>query len=296
MYQFGYEWRWCVLLNIYFQSEKEVIHFCESLFSYHKQIELKWKTHKDWGNHLQFDGDKINHETVQAMARAMVDVFITYQLSNEIKRIIKDNYYYTNSDEIEHILELTHLILKDEHRHLQFKNSTRPTQLLLSLFIENMINITTIHYDSIVKFRLNIFKEQLIDYIGLAIDEFKQEEDHQEFVEVLRKYISKKKSTYGEIHVLQGNNFSFFRSNGKPFTTLELRNIMYGEPLYIVGLDVNELNLAPLVAIAPQKINIYGDHPSDPKTLTVINVFQERVVFESYRHFPFQHTLENRSK
>lgn len=280
------------MLNIYFQSDKEVIHFCESLFSYHKQINLKWKTHKDWGNHLQFDRDVVHQETIKAMARAMVDVFINYQLSNEIKKIVMEKYYFKSNDEIDHLLELTYVILKDEKRQSQIKSRTRPIPLLLSLFVENIIHSDTVHYQSIINFRLNKFKKELIAYIGLAIDEFKLEEDHQEFVEVLRNYIANKKPTYHDIHVLQGKDFSFFRSNGKPFSTLELRNIMLQEPLYVVGLDVNELNLAPLIAIAPRKIHIYGDDPSEPKTLTVINVFQERVVFKAYSQFPFLHTLD----
>jgi hypothetical protein len=50
------------------------------------------------------------------------------------------------------------------------------------------------------------------------------------------------------------------------------------------------------VAMAPEKIKIYGDHPSEPKTLTVINVFQERVDFEPYNNFPFAFYLNNRQK
>jgi putative sporulation protein YtxC len=249
--------RWCLLLNIYFESDKEVIHFCESLFRYNKQIELKWKTNEDWGNHIYFNEDIVNQETVQAIGKAMVDVFILFRLTNEIRKLIMEKYYYTNDDEIDEILDHTHWILKEGHP--QLKNSTRPTQLVLSLFIENITDVSAVHFDSIVKFRLNLFKDQLLNYIGLAIDEFKQEEEHQSFVEMLRTYILKKKPTYNEIHVVQGNNFSFFRSNGKRFSSLELRNLMHREPLYIVGLDINEMNLAPLVAIAPQRIHIYGD-------------------------------------
>jgi|SRR5690625_1418123 len=281
--------RWCLLLNIYFESDKEVIHFCEHLFRYNKQVELKWKTNEDWGNHLYFDEENVNQESIQAMGKAMVDVFIAFRLSNEIKKLVMEKYYYTNYDEIDEILEHTFLVLKEGHSQVGY--GTRPTQLLLSLFIENITNVSVVHFDSIVKFRLNIFKEQLLDYIGLAIDEVKQEKEHQSFVEMLRTYILKKKSTFNEIHVVQGVNFTFFRSNGKQFSTLELRHLMYQEPLYIVGLDANELNLAPLIAIAPQKIYIYGDNPSEPKTLTVINVFQERVYFESLSHFPFPQSL-----
>ena len=123
--------------------------------------------------------------------------------------------------------------------------------------------------------------------VGLAIDEYKREEDHQEFVNMLREYIAKKEPIYNVVHIVQGNTFSFFKADGKRFTRMELRMLMQKEPLYIVGLDEDELNLAPLVALAPKKIKIYGDDPSEPKTLTVINVFQERVDFESINKFPF---------
>jgi len=68
---------------------------------------------------------------------------------------------------------------------------------------------------------------------------------------------------------------------------MELRTVMQNAPLYIVGLDEDEWNLAPLIAMAPKRIKIYGDLPSEPKTLTVINVFQERVDFEPIQKFPF---------
>jgi hypothetical protein len=62
---------------------------------------------------------------------------------------------------------------------------------------------------------------------------------------------------------------------------------MQSEALYIFGLDENELNLAPLIAMVPEKIKIYGNDPSEAKTMTVINIFQEKVIFEHDRHFPF---------
>ncbi|WP_099158727.1 putative sporulation protein YtxC [Virgibacillus ndiopensis] len=283
------------MLEVYFGSDKEVITFCEHLFRYNKQIELHWKTDKDWGNQLQLDYNLPDNETLETIAQSMVDVFKLHRLTDMIKNIIKDYYYYSNTDEMERIMDLTNWIFSGEDDDsLQVRKNQDPSQLLLSLFIANIKNTSTIHYDSIVKFRLKVFKDQLIHYVGLAIDEFKREEDHQAFVNTLRDYIAKKESGFNVIHVLQGSTFSFFRDNGKRFSKMELRMIMQQEPLYIVGLDENELNLAPLVAMAPKKIKIYGDHPSEPKTLTVINVFEEKVEFEPYHKFPFPFYLNNK--
>jgi len=262
--------------------------FCEHLFRYNKQIELHWKTHKDWGNHLQFPYDAFNHESVNAIAKSMVDVFVTHRLSETIENIIKQKYYFKNVDEIERIQELSHWIFTGEDADcLKLRNNKDPVQVLHSLFIANITNEATIHYDSIVHFRLKVFREQLVHYVGLAIEEFKREEDHQAFINMLREYIEKKETGYSEIHIVQGNTFTFFKPDGTQISTMELRRIMHQEPLYLVGLDIEELNLAPLIAMAPEKIKIYGDYPSEPKTLTVINVFQERAEFESFNNFPF---------
>lgn len=268
--------------------------FCENLFQYNKEIELHWKTHKDWGNHIQFKHDPFNDQSIDAIASSMTDVFIAHRLPRMIRHIVQEKYYFQNTEEIERILELSHWIFTGKDADcIKVKKNKEPVQILHSLFAANIKNVTTVHFNSIVNFRLSVFKDQLIHYVGLAIEEFKREEDHQAFIDMLREYILNKKTEYNEVHIVQGDTFSFFKPNGKQFSAMELRKIMHEEPLYIVGLDIDELNLSPLIAMAPAKIKIYGDDPSEPKTLTVINVFQEKVTFESYSNFPFPYYLKN---
>src|SRR5690625_4908778 len=101
------------LLEVYFEYDKEVISLYEYLFRDNKKIELNWKTHKDWGNQLQFTEHVLNQHTNYSIAKAMVDVFISHRLSKLLKVIIREDYYYTNNDEIERILELTHWFYRE---------------------------------------------------------------------------------------------------------------------------------------------------------------------------------------
>lgn len=274
------------MLELYFTCDEEARRFCEQLFHYNKHIELQWKTNKDWGNQLQLK-QMIHEQTLEYVGQSIVDVFCMYRLTHSIQYIIKNIYYFENSEEIERILELSHWLILSDNEETSFKKQKNPILTLTSIFMENLRHTTSFHYDSIVKFRLKPFKEELVYFVGLAIDEFKREEDHQTFIHMLREYIVHKKARYEEVYVIQGENFTFFKPNGKRFSKLELERFMRNEPLYMVGLDINEWNLAPLVALAPQKINIYGNHPSEPKTLTVINIFQERVTLKSLNQFPF---------
>ncbi|GGJ84646.1 hypothetical protein GCM10007063_03930 [Lentibacillus kapialis] len=281
------------MLEVYFESDKEAISFCENLFQLNKKIELHWKTTEKWGNHLQLDYQESSDRFMEAVAGSMVKVFVAHRLTNMIDRIIKHNYYYSNSDEIERIMDLSHWIVAGNDEDSQFvRNNKDPRKLLHSLFLVNIKNSGTLHFNSLINFQLKVFKDQLIHYVGLAIDEFKREEDHQAFVDTLRNYIVKQKPEFEIIHVMQGEPFSFFKPDGKPFSRMELRVLMRDAPLYIVGLDTGELSLSPLIAMAPEKIKLFGDDPSDPKTLTVINIFQERVEFKPLGSFPFSHDLK----
>lgn len=274
------------LLEVFFESNKEVISFCEQVFHYNKRIEVHWKTNEEWGNQLIIKKCTSKNENDEAIIKSMVDVFIEYRLNKMIREVIEKKYYYSNHEEIERILSIAFGIVTGKDYTILLRGKD-PKGLLYTLFKSNIEDSATVHYDSIINFRLNVFRENLVHFVGLAIDEFKREEEHQTFINMVREYVTNKQSTYPTIYVVQGPSFSFYKPNGEKFSKVELKELMKQEPLYIVGLDENEWNLAPLIAMAPNNIHIYGDLPSEPKTLTVINIFEEKVKFKSYKQFPF---------
>lgn len=159
--------------------------------------------------------------------------------------------------------------------------------VLFELFKRNIVNKKTIHFDSVIKFQMKSFHNYLTNMVGLAIDEFKREEEYQNFIHSIREYINHRKPKHDEIHIVQSERFLFYNKKGHRYTEKELRAFMYKEPLYMIGLDENEMNLAPLIALLPSNIFIYGDDSSEARTLSIINIFQERVTFCSLNKFPF---------
>jgi len=276
------------LLELYFSSDKEAIRFCEQLFQYNKQIELHWKTNSEWGNQLVLDETNSTPRLKDSLMKAMMDVFMMHRLTPMMSDIITKKYYYSTGEEIERILELTDWIFSgDDADSLELRSSDDPLEMLQALFYANINVQKVIHFDSIIQFRMQPFKSLLMEYVGLAIDEFKREEDHQTFINTIREYVVKRREEYTTIHILQGDSFVFFLDDGKPIPKKELQSIMQKEPLYLVGLDTEEWNLAPLVAMKPKHIIIYGNDPSEPKTLTVMNIFDERVTIKPVQQFPF---------
>src|SRR5690606_4971084 len=123
-------------------------------------------------------------------SNSMTEVFITHRLGNLIKNIIKKHYYFSNSDEIERIHDLSNWIFSgNDAESIHVRKGVNLKHVLYSAFHRNIQDRTTVHYDSIVKFGLKTFKDDMIHYVGLAIDEYKREEEHQEFINGLRNYV-----------------------------------------------------------------------------------------------------------
>lgn len=271
-------------MDIYLYSSKEVICFCENLFKYYKQLELIWKRDESYGNRIHLIDTKRTVELDKAIAKSLVTVFYNFHLSKMMEKILRKNYYYSDELEIERILQHAYSLLYDDENE-QLKKSFK--RKLTNQLMEIVETEHTIYLESICNFQLNTFKTKLIDVVGLAIDEFKQEEEYQEFINNIRIFLRRKKSIFKEIHIVQGKKLSFFKPSGKRISKIELNKILKEEPLYLLGLTPSDYTLAPLVAMAPRKIIIYGDSRFEEKTKTILNIFEERVIFKSLSHFPF---------
>ncbi|HLR15773.1 MAG TPA: sporulation protein YtxC [Bacillota bacterium] len=278
------------MVEFYFLSDKEVSRFCEGVFRELKSIEFLWKQHEDFGNCIQLEIDlpTVNEETLHVFATSFVDVFMTFRLRPYIRKILRTTYYFENETEMNHIIDVSQWILLGEDTDSKvLREAYDIPQALYNMFLSMVKSGETIYFDSTCQFRIASMKELFIEHVGLAIDDYKREEEHQAYVHMLREYVSGQESTTDEIHVIQGSSFQFFKGNGKKMAPFEIKSMMHHAPLYVVGLDADEFNLAPLVALSPKHIYVYGDDSTDPKTVMVMNVFQERVSFYPLYHFPF---------
>lgn len=272
------------MLEIYFKSDKEVKAFRNQITPYRKQIRVYQQANDDWGDKLKLEGDITGIELINVVSSVMAGVFIEEHLSDTIIRTITDNYFFTDPDEINRIYDFSMWILFETDPDSQYLRDNADTKKLLQhVFYLQLKEHASIHFSAILRFRLAHFLTFVHECVGKAIEEFKREEDHQAFLDTLRHYIEKQEPVVDLVHVEQGENFTFYNEKGEVISKDMLRFWMYQAPLYALGLHENEFNLSPLIAMLPAKIKIYGDDPADPKTMTLTNIFQEKVEFETKR-------------
>ncbi len=269
------------MLEVYFESDKEVTAFRNQLNPYRKQIRVHQQTDAKWGSRLRLEGDIARAELIHLISTVMANVFIEEHLSDVIIHKITDGFYFSDPDEINRIYDFTMWILFETDADNQYlREHVDTANLLQHIFFLQLKEHTSVHFNGIIHFRLAQFLDFVRECVGRAIEEFKREEDHQAFIDMLRHYIEKKDPCVDLVHIEQDENFIFYNEKGEVISKDMLRMWMFQAPLYALGLHENEFNLSPLIAMSPAKIKVYGNDPADPKILTITNIFQERVEFK----------------
>lgn len=283
------------LKKINFEEKKEALAFCDWMLEKSESVSIDWNSSKKWGYLINIDTANESDSSLHYMLiQGLIHVFLLHRESSWLTDIIRNCYYYEDEDEVGQIYEMCLSFLKEPQSEEEKMvpchelSHGQHIKLLHQVFQKALNEETVFHFDSIVTFRLYEYRQELIEFVGYAIDEYKREEEYQLYIEHLREYINLKPVGVTHLIILQGEPFQFYNTKGHCFTPSELKSLSREEPLYLFGLNEEELNIAPLIALAPEKISLYGDNYQDPKSLTVRNVFQERVEFFPRNEFPFK--------
>ncbi|MFP7493347.1 sporulation protein YtxC [Terribacillus saccharophilus] len=266
---------------MFIKSKQEMDTFCSCLTMLDNTEKVYVDEDERWGY-----AATIHDGYHQRIALALVETFLYHRETDWIKQVAREVYYFKDEEAIKRIAELTHTMIVGD-RYEEAKEPSLPRQRITKSFQEIAAKHLRVFYDAVIQFRSSGYKEALIEIVGDAIEEYKLEEEYQLYVENLREYIGKKTVQPQVIHVIQGQDFSFYKDEGTRFSNEEINAYAEEEPLFLAGIGKQEKNITPLIAMSPQKIYLYGDQPSEPKTLTVINIFQERAVYLPLHQFPF---------
>ncbi|RCW66333.1 sporulation protein YtxC [Saliterribacillus persicus] len=273
--------------TIYFHNLKEAKTFYRYVQAKSLLLFVKWSPIDVLHIEVSKKRDALTSEAVKEIALGLAKVFVTHKEYQMIRTILGESYYFTEEHEVDRITAISLAILnKDEDIYEASIHKHELHDTLQMIFYYN-IESTSIDFDSIVRFRMHLYQEHLIQIIGMAIDEFKREEDYQLFLQSIREFLQRRPPEIETLHILQGNPFIFYYENGKRISVKEMNELLCHTPLYLFGLESNEKNLSPFLALAPKKVIIYGEDPTEAKTQNILNIFEENAKFSSLEAFPF---------
>jgi putative sporulation protein YtxC len=229
------------------------------------------------------DGN-FSNELVNKVKTAFYDFITTMKRDDWFLDIIKNHYFFHDEEEQQQIMEIIYSILEGQREDLAvfLKETKKDTSFIEEaidhIFKENV----SFSFDSLLKFRLRPYLQMLEEYVELAIDEYKMEQEYQMFIQMLREFLFKREPKMSTLHVLFDEEITFYNENLEEIKRAELtkmidRKLLVNHPVY-----VDSVSIAPLLSIAPTSIFLYTNDPDEPLVRTIKNIFEERVTIKSF--------------
>ncbi|AUM63986.1 hypothetical protein GOP56_21380 [Brevibacillus sp. 7WMA2] len=132
-----------------------------------------------------------------------------------------------------------------------------------------------LYLEGFVKFRLKNYRILLDKAFEMGLQQYQQDKEYQEFVELLRFFVSKQEHRYPLVHVVlrETQEFIMYDQDDTKIDLSQVDTILGFRP------DRQEDHImSALIALAPEKIVIHGVEDSNVLMQTMRAVFGDRVL------------------
>jgi len=215
----------------------------------------------------------------QCIANLLADVLIDDWQESTLHRLFNRRFHCFQAHEREQIIRLTQEILEqyDAGPNGHFYRAARKSRAreLLSAWLkeESYINL-----DGFLHFRLRSHWEELESVLYLAINQYLQEKEQQEFVGLLQHFLEILEPKHEVVHVVlkSAQEFSILDEQGH---VIPIDNLSFEPETPLSQADHADMLLSVLLSVAPSKLVLHaGTFQSRPKTLKLLaQVFAQRV-------------------
>jgi putative sporulation protein YtxC len=211
-------------------------------------------------------------------AEALTNFIIHVKRAELLDQILANRFYYENEEERLQIIEIVEAMCLGKREELTALTAKINEHAIVKQAVASVFESDdAVLLDSLFTFRLKDYVRALTQYLHVAIDEYKMEQDYQMFVNMLRDYVNKQKPKKQLVHLSLTDPVCFYDENRKEMTRDEVmelvdRRLLFNHPVYI-----DSAVIAPLLSIAPKKIFLYTEAGEKPLVRTLRNIFEERL-------------------
>jgi len=264
-------------LSMYFKNQNINIALMESdSKSYHF---VKFIIRDEDINKLNIDETRLNFNVYAA--NVLHDIIVdNYQIEN-LKKIVKDKYYYFRDDEAESIINrcadiLKGVNLKSNEDYLYYIN--RKNDIVGKIF-EYLKDNTEFIIEGFATFRLKGHNEELENLVEKVVEEFLIEREYDEFIKLLRYFVEIQDCKIDVVNIVIGKDGSYciYDEKNREITE-ELLKELFGDALSNEK-NCDDLLVSSLITAAPRHIVIHNvDNVKNKEiTETIKNVFDNKV-------------------
>ncbi len=215
------------------------------------------------------DNKKFVHEVSCILSCLVID-----ELEESfLKMILLKNYFYFNSTEMKHILELCYEIFSDDFNTYFDKKHN----LLIDSFENYLITNKSIILTGFINFRIKNYMTILEDVVDEAVNSFVVEKEYLEFISLLKMYVNSQNSNCDVVHLIYNKNNSTLLDEDKNQINVS-DDIFKAKYLSDISFSSNDYALNTLLTLVPKKIHIHLiDNCIDEFIHTISLIFENRV-------------------
>ena len=215
------------------------------------------------------DNKKFVHEVSCILSCLVID-----ELEESfLKMILLKNYFYFNSTEMKHILELCYEIFSDDFNTYFDKKYN----LLIESFENYLVTNKSIILTGFINFRIKNYMTILEDVVDEAVNSFVVEKEYLEFISLLKMYVNSQNSNCDVVHLIYNNNNSTLLDKDKNQINVS-DDIFKAKYLSDISFSSNDYALNTLLTLVPEKIYIHLiDNCIDEFIHTISLIFENRV-------------------
>ena len=230
----------------------------------------KFKNYKNIIIHYRGnDNQKFTHEVSCILSYLVID-----ELEEKfIKQIISKNYFYFDSSEKQHILEICFDIFADDF-NLYFD---KKYNYLIDAFETYLNTNKSIVLSGFLNFRIKNYLDVLENIVDEAVNTFVIEKEYLEFISLLKMYINSQKTTCDIVHIIYTNETSILLDKDKNIIDVS-HDIFKAKYLSDITFSSNDYALNTLLTLIPKKIYIHLiNNYIDEFIHTLSLIFENRV-------------------
>jgi putative sporulation protein YtxC len=184
----------------------------------------------------------------------LVEMFSQLKEKKIMAKILEEKFFYTEEIERNQIISIAQEMFSHEFR----KNKKKMRKALLKFFTELPQSFS---FDAFLQFRIKTYGSNLLQVVEYAIDEYKLEQDYQNYVNELQQKMKESVETLPMIHFFHSDIFEVYT---------------HEKQLIAVYTEKDEI-INKVVQIGPKEIFLYTEYLDHPIIVTMLNVFQERI-------------------
>ncbi|MFS0654620.1 putative sporulation protein YtxC [Bacillus sp. 179-C3.3 HS] len=261
------------MLEIIFEDEYDTaafLHLAEHLDSRHHMSIQQGK------NRLLIATKESEEALVHFVRPLLVHFFLECKENERMRSILENTYLFKDPEEQHQILSIAHSLIKGDIDDIPGIHQEPSRELLLKKELETLsLQQGIFSIGSFMRFRLSEYDERLKHYVEVAIEEYKMEQEYQNFIQSLRDYVMKREPKLDKVHVVHQDRlliWEFRYASERDQKQYIDRQFVREHPMYI-----DSQLIAPLVSIAPEKIALFTNDTGHSMVQTIQNIFQERV-------------------